>query len=57
MQEMQVQSLGQEDPLQKEIATHSNRWENPMPGESHGQSNLVGYSPEGRKESDTTEAI
>ena len=23
MQEMQVQSLGQEDPLQKEMATHS----------------------------------
>ena len=26
-----------------------------MPGESHGQRNLVGYSPWGRKESDTTE--
>ena len=24
MQEMQVQSLGQEDPLEKEMATHSN---------------------------------
>ena len=24
MQEMQVQSLGQEDPLEEELATHSN---------------------------------
>ena len=28
-----------------------------MPGESHGQRNLVGYSPWGRKESDTTEQL
>ena len=27
-----------------------------LPGESHGQSSLVGYSLWGRKESDTTEA-
>ena len=29
MQEMQIQSLGQEDPLEKEMATHSNilAWE------------------------------
>ena len=26
-------------------------------GESHGQRNLVGYSPWGRKESDTTEQL
>ena len=26
-----------------------------LPGESHGQRNLVGYSPRGRKELDTTE--
>ena len=26
-----------------------------LPGESHGQRNLVGYSPWGRKESDITE--
>ena len=26
-----------------------------LPGESHGQRSLVGYSPWGRKESDTTE--
>ena len=32
MQEMQVGSLGQEDPLEKEPATHSSilAWENPM---------------------------
>ena len=27
-----------------------------LPGKSHGQRNLAGYSPQGRKESDTTEA-
>ena len=27
-----------------------------LPGESHGQRNLAGYSPQGLKESDTTEA-
>jgi len=26
-----------------------------LPGKSHGQRTLVGYSPRGRKESDTTE--
>ena len=28
-----------------------------LPGESHGQGNLVGYSPLGHKESDTTEQL
>ena len=28
-----------------------------LPGESHGQRNMVGYSPWGRKESDTSEAM
>ena len=28
-----------------------------LPGESHGQRNLAGYSPRGRKESDTTEQL
>ena len=27
-----------------------------LPGESHGQRSLVGYSPQGHKELDTTEA-
>ena len=49
MQEMQVGSLGWEDPLEEGMATHS------LPGEPHGQRSLVGYSPWGHKESDTTE--
>ena len=28
-----------------------------LPGESHGRKSLVGYSPWGRKESDTTERL
>ena len=28
-----------------------------LPGESHGQRSLEGYSPQGRKESDTTEGL
>ena len=42
MQETQVQSLGWEDPLEKEMATHSSGL---LPGEFHGQRSLVGYSP------------
>ena len=40
MQETQVQSLGREDPLEKETATHSQF----LPGEFHGHRSLVGYS-------------
>ena len=40
-QEMGVQFLGQEDPLEKGMATHSSI----LPGESHGQRNLAGFSP------------
>ena len=38
MQETQVRSLGREDPLEKEMATHSNilAWENPWTGEPGG---------------------
>ena len=43
-----VQSLGQEDPLEKEMATHFGI----LPGKSHGQRGLAGYSPGGCKESD-----
>ena len=42
VQETQVQSLGQEDPLKKEMA-------NPpifLRGESHGRKSRVGYSPQ-----------
>ena len=28
-----------------------------LPGESHGQRSLAGYSPQGHKESDTTEQL
>ena len=48
---MQVRSLGGEDPLEAEMATHSSS----LPGESRGQRSLEGYSPWGRKESDMTE--
>ena len=51
MQEMWVQSLGQEDPLEEEMATTPVF----LPGKSHGQRSLAGYSPWGHKESDTTE--
>ena len=43
-QEMQVQSLGQEDPLEKWQPTPVF-----LPGESHGQRSLTGYSPWGSR--------
>ena len=52
-QEMQVRSLDAEDPLQKDMATHSVF----LSGESHGQRSLAFYSRWGHKELDTTEAI
>ena len=36
-----VKFLGQEDLLEKGMATHSSI----LPGESHGQRHLAGYSP------------
>ena len=53
MRETWVQSLGQEDPWRR-------KWQPTpifLPGESHGRKSLVGYSPRGRKESDTTERL
>ena len=50
MQETWVQSLGQEDPLEKGMATH-------LPGVFHGQRSLVGCSPWGPEESDMTERL
>ena len=50
-QETWVVSLGREDLLEKEMATHSSI----LAGKSHAQRNLAGYSPWGCKESDTTE--
>ena len=48
-QEMWVQSLGQEDPLEKEMQPASVF----LPVKPHGQRSLVGYCPKGHKESDT----
>ena len=53
MRETQVQSLGQKDHLETEMATHSST----LPGKFHGQRSLVCYSPWGCKESDTTERL
>ena len=39
MRETKVQSLGQEDPLEEDMATHSSI----LLGESHGLRNLAGH--------------
>ena len=53
MQKMQVRSLGQEGPLEKELATHSSilAWEIPRTEEPGG------LRPWGRKKLDTTEQL
>ena len=53
MQEIWIRSLGQEDPLEKEMAAHSSTlaWKIPW------TRRLVGYSPWDRIESDTTEQL
>ena len=48
MQELWVLFLGQEDPLEKGMATTPVF----LPGKSHGQKSLVGYSPWGHKDLD-----
>ena len=50
VQEDQFPSLDQEDPLEKETATHPVL----LTGKSHAQRSLAGYSSWGHKESDTT---
>ena len=53
MQKTWLQSLGQQDPLEEGMVTHSSSClENP-----HGQRCLASYSSWGRKESDTTEQL
>ena len=54
MQEIWIQSLGQEDPLEKRVATHSSilAIENPM-----DRGAWRGYSPWGLKESDMNERL
>ena len=53
MQETQVRSLSREDPLEKGMAIHSRilAWIIPWTEEP------VGYTPQGWKESDTTEQL
>ena len=46
-------SVGQEDPLEKGMATHSSI----LAWELHGQWSLAGYNPWGCKESDMTEQL
>ena len=53
MQETRVRFLGQEYPLEKEMATHSSI----LTWKSHGWRSLVGYCPWGHKESDMTERL
>ena len=48
MWETWVRSLGQEDPLEQEMATHSSI----LHGKSYGERSLVGYHPWGHKKSD-----
>ena len=53
MWEIRVQSLGREDPLRR-------KWQPTpvlLPGKSHGWRSLIGYSPWGYKELDTTERL
>ena len=47
MQEMKVQSLGQDDPLEKEMATHSTilAWKIPQTEEPGRLQSMAGYSP------------
>ena len=52
MQETWVLCLGWEDPVGKGVATSVF-----LPGESHGQRSLMGYSPWGHRELDTTEQL
>ena len=53
MRETWVQSLGWEDPLEKEMTTHSSilAWRIPW------MRSQLGYIPPGCKESDTTELL
>ena len=53
MQETWVQFLGWEDPLEKDMATHSSI----LAWESQGQRSLAGYSSRDPKESGITERL
>ena len=51
MQKTRIPSLGWEDPLEEEMATHFVF----LPKKFHGQRSLVGHSPCSHKESHSTE--
>ena len=53
MQGIQVQSLSWKDVLEKGMLPTPVF----LPGKSHGQGHLMGYSPWSHKESDTTERL
>ena len=53
MRETPVRFLVREDPLEKEMAIHSST----LPEKSHRRRSLIGYSPWGHKELDTTERL
>ena len=53
MQEMLIRSLGWEDPLEKEMATHSSI----LAWRIHEYRRLAGYSPWGHQELDITERL
>ena len=53
MQEICIQTVGQEDPLEEGVAVHSSI----LAWKSHGQRSLVGYSSWGHKELDMTERL
>ena len=53
MQETWVRSLGEKDPLERVMQPTPVF----LPGEFHGQRNLLGCSPWDNKESDTTERL
>ena len=53
VRETQVQPVDWEDPLEKAMAPHSST----LAGKSHRWRSLVGYSPWGHKELDTSEGL
>ena len=53
VRETQVPSLGQEDSLERGMATHSSV----LAWKSHGQRSLMGYSQQDYKESDTAKQV
>ena len=53
MQETWIRSLGEEDPLEREVTTHFSG----LPGKSRGQRSLVGYSPWDHKDSDKNQVL